>query len=104
MKVVESPLCSLCQKEHEKFEPLFVDCTFSKKLWTDIKQSLSPHLATPNLNAKNCIFGFIDSDSFSVIENNILLLYKHYIYDCKLNKRSINFLGIKNLISVIRQI
>ena len=79
MKVVESPLCSLYQKENETFEHLFVDCTFSKKLW-----SLSPHLALPNLNAKNCIFGSIDNDSFSVVNNHILLLYKCYIYDCRL--------------------
>ena len=83
----------------------FVECTFSKKLWTDIKQSLSPHLALPNLNAKKiCIFGFVDNDSFSVIENHILLLYKRSIYDCMLNKKSTNFLGFKNLISIIRQL
>ena len=56
MKVVESPLCSLCQKENETFEYLFVDCTFAEKLWTDIKQFLSPHLAPPNLNAKKLYF------------------------------------------------
>ena len=104
MKVVESPLCSLCQKENETFEHLFVDCTLSKKLWTDIKQSLSPHLALPNLYVKNCIFGFIDNYSFSVVENHILLLYKRHIYDCRLNKRLTNFLGFKNLINIIRQI
>ena len=57
-KGVESPLCSLCQKENETFEHLFVDCTFSKELWTDLKQSLSPHLALPNLNAKKLYFRF----------------------------------------------
>ena len=77
---------------------------FLEKKWTDIKQFLSPYLAPSNLDAKNCIFGFIDNDSFSVVENHILLLYKRYIYDCRLNKRSTNFLGFKNLISVIRQI
>ena len=40
MKVVESPLFSLCQKENNTFEYLFVDCTFSKKLWTEIKVSI----------------------------------------------------------------
>ena len=30
-KVIETPLCSLCQKQNETFEHLFVDCTFSKK-------------------------------------------------------------------------
>ena len=104
MKVVESQLCSSRQKENETFENLFIDCTFSKKLWTNIKQSLSPHLALPNLYAKNCIFGFIDNDSFSVVKNHTLLLYKLYIYDCRLNKRSTNFVGYKNLISIIRQI
>ena len=64
MKVVETPLCSLCQKENEMFEHLFVA---SKNLWSDIKQSLSPHLVLSNLNVKNCIFGFIDNDSFSVV-------------------------------------
>ena len=77
---------------------------FFEKLWTDIKQSLIPHLALPNLDAKNRIFGFIDNDSFSVVENHILLLYKRYIYDCRLNKRSTNFLGFENLISIIKQI
>ena len=33
-----------------------------------------------------------------------MLLYKRYIYDCRLNKRSTNFLGFKNLISIIKQI
>ena len=42
-KVVESPFCSLCQKENETFEHLSVDCTFSRKLWIDMKQSSSPH-------------------------------------------------------------
>ena len=69
-----------------------------------IKQSLSPHLALPNFDAKNCIFDLLDNDSFSIIENHILLLYKRYIYDCRLNKRSTNILGFKSLISIIRQI
>ena len=30
--------------------------------------------------AKNCIFGFIDNDSFSVVENHILLLYINAIF------------------------
>ena len=32
IKVVESPLCSLCQKENETFEHLSVDCTFRKTM------------------------------------------------------------------------
>ena len=36
MKVVESQLCSLCRKENETFEHLFVDCTFTKKLWNSL--------------------------------------------------------------------
>ena len=60
MEVIESPLCSLCQKDNETFEHLFVDlfehlfvdCTFSKKLWTDIDQSMSPQLTLPKVNAK----------------------------------------------------
>ena len=46
MKVAESPLCSLCQKENETFKHLFVDCNFSKKLWTDIKVFESPFRTT----------------------------------------------------------
>ena len=69
-----------------------------------MKQSLNPHLSLPNLDAKNCIFGFINNDSFSVVENHILLLYKRYVYGCRLNKRSTNFLGFRKLISIIKQI
>ena len=65
---------------------------------------MSPHLTLPVLDAKNCIFGFIGTYSFSIIENHISLLYKRYIYDCRLNKRSTNFVGFKNLISNGRQI
>ena len=61
----------------------------------------SPFRTTSPLCKRNCIFGFIDNDSFSVVENHILLLYKRYIYDCRLNKRSTNFLDFKNLISIV---
>ena len=93
MKAMERPLCSSCQKENETFEHLFVDFTFSKKLWIDIKQSMSPHLILLNFNPKNCVSGFIDSDSLSIIENHIMLLYKRDIYDFRLNKRSTNVLS-----------
>ena len=46
IKVVESPLCSLCQKENETFEHLFLDCTFSKKTMDRYKTVFESRFST----------------------------------------------------------
>ena len=53
MNLSESPPCSLCLKEQETFTHLFLECSYSSNLWTQLQRSLSPKLRLPNLNAKN---------------------------------------------------
>lgn len=56
---------------------------------------------------KKMIIGFYEEGG-SVTANNILLLYKRYIYNCKLSNKIVNLLGFKsfltNIIEVEKQI
>ena len=50
MNLSVSPLCSLCLKEQETFTHLFLECSYSSKLWKEFQRSLSPKLSLPNMN------------------------------------------------------
>ena len=81
MNLSESPLCSLCLKQQETFTHFFLECSYSSNLWTELQRSLlSPKLGLPNLNVKNLIIGFMKNKSTQIIVNQILLLFKRYIY------------------------
>ena len=76
IKLKESPLCSFCSKEEERFTHLFLVCTFSSKLWRDIQRTLRSKLTLTDLSERTFKLRFIDGESFSITRNHILLLYK----------------------------
>ena len=95
MNLSVSPFCSLCLKEQETFTHLFLECSYSSNLWIELQRSLSPKLSFPNSNVKNLTVGFMESKSAQIIVNHILLLFKRYIYLCKLENKSVHFVGFK---------
>ena len=95
MNLSVSPFCSLCLKEQETFTHLFLECSYSSNLRTELQRSLSPKLSFPNSNVKNLTVGFMESKSAQIIVNHILLLFKRYIYLRKLENKSVHFVGFK---------
>ena len=37
MKLADTPLCTFCQREEETINHLFLECEYSKTLWSDIQ-------------------------------------------------------------------
>ena len=81
-----------------QFTHLFLECTFSSKLWRDIPQrTLRSKLTSTDLSERTTELGFIDGESFSITKNRILLLYNIYWYICisRIHGKSINLIGFK---------
>ena len=95
MKITETPMCYFCRVEEETVVHLFSECNFSTKIWKELQEILSEKLDLLELNAKNVIFGFIDGEITYSVQNHLLLLYKRYVYICRLMEKSISFSGFK---------
>ena len=94
-KLAESPLYSMCGVEDETVIHLFAEWSYSKKLWEELQNALASELSLPNVSPQNVILGIIDCQSSSVAINHLLLLYKRYIYLCRMEAKLISFMGFK---------
>ena len=107
-KLAESPLCSLCGVEDETVIHLFAECRYSTKLSEELQNASASKLSLPNVSPQNVILGIIDCQSSSVAINHLLLIYKRYIYICRMEAKLISFRGFKcflqNIISIEKKI
>ena len=78
MKLVDTPLYTFCQWEEETSNHLFLECEYSKTLWSDIQNWLEGDL--PNINSQDVVLEFVERQFFGRIDNFLLLLYKRFIY------------------------
>jgi len=87
MKLVSSPLCSLCANENESLEHLFYNCPFVQPFWSSLRETLTNVYINMNvLSCEDIIFGVFNISEDSNIINHIILLAKQYIYYCKIKK------------------
>ena len=91
----------MCRVEDETVIHLFAECSYSTKLWEELQNALASKLSLPNVSLQNVILGVIDCQSSSVAINHLLLLYKRYIYICRMEAKSISFRGFKCLLQNI---
>ena len=94
-KLVESPLCSMCGVEDETVTHLFAECRYSTKLWEELQNASASKLSLPNVSDQNAFLGIIDCQSSSVAINHLLLIYKRYVYICRMEAKSISYSGFK---------
>ena len=86
----ESPLCSYCNTIDETPIHLFCECNSTKYLWLQLNRHFHSGLTFPVLTPQTAILGlFNDSVSNMCLINNILLLFKLYIYKSR-NKHRLN--------------
>lgn len=104
MKIVPSPLCSLCEKTEETVTHLFSECEFSRKLWDEIRVKCKDSLVLPNLSAWNVCLGIFEQSSDLILENHILVLFKRFIYEKKINRTSINIYAFWKYLMKIKDI
>ena len=60
MKIVNSPLCSLCGQNVESVTHLFFRCIKSRKLWTEIKIWSTSCITLPALTQKIIYLGWFE--------------------------------------------
>ena len=82
-------------------------CNRVKCLWSDLVQCFQSNLILPTLTPQTASFGFLDSanndsifENNKCLSNNILLIFKLYVYKSR-EKKPIN---INNLIAEIQKV
>ena len=67
MKLADTPLCTFCHREEETINHLFLECEYSKTLWSDIQNWLEGNL--PNINSRDVVLGFVERQFYGRMEN-----------------------------------
>ena len=92
--VVSSPMCSLCGKENESLEHIFIHCNYTEDFWAEvIKWLRSLNVNINNLNNKEIMLGMPNCED-ELFVNHVLLIAKQYLYFCRCRK---TFLYLKFL-------
>ena len=95
-KLAKGLFCSMCGAEDETVSHLFAECSYSTKLWEELQNTLASKLSLPNVSPQNVILGIIDCQTSFVTIDHLLLLYKRYIYICRMGAKSISLRGFKS--------
>ena len=95
MKLVASPLCSLCKSEVETISHLFFRCEFSTRLWAERQKWSSRTITLPQLSEKIVYLGWFSNDPQTILINHILLLYKYFLYSRRNDRGKVNFSAFK---------
>jgi len=85
--MIESPLCTFCQKEDESLEHLLFHRNITKNFWLAFSSWISKqNISMETLTLINILFGVFDDNEDFAILNHVILIAKYFIYKCKLNK------------------
>jgi len=94
-------LCSFCDNHDETPQHIFSDCHYSLRLWNSITFFFNPILNFPSLTPQSALVGFhCKNNSYLMLINHLLLLYKVYVYRSRINKHLI----FENLLTYIKSV
>ena len=80
LKIVSTPLCSLCSSVNGTVFHLFGEWLLTIKLWKIVqKWSTTVGLVLPDLNAKDSVLGFLTTKGILILENHVLLILKCFV-------------------------
>ena len=97
------PLCSYCIEEQENPLHLFHSCLKAEQLWNKLRQYFSQFTNIPHFTPQSSILGIFDNNQHSELINNLLLIFKFYIYSAR-NTEQLNFDNLKITIKGIKEI
>ena len=105
MKIVDSPICRLCNSNEETINHLFCDCDPVKQLWHDFQNwflNVTNHVIV--LNSKIIILGLLEKDMNYYSVNALILVTKSYIFYCAKNNIIPTFVHLYHrFITLIRE-
>ena len=101
----DNPYCSFCKSSYENVIHVFSECNVTQKIWSKLREWLSPELNLPALTPQNVILGILVKDApFDLLINHILILFKQGLYQCRNTNIPPNFYHIKEKIRLIQKI
>ena len=92
--LTENPKCSFCKNSNENIYHLFYECSYSKKLWRQIKLHCW-ELNFPELSPESAFLGFVNVEDTLV--NLIYIIFKITLYK---NRQK----GISNINQIISKV
>ena len=101
MKIVNSPMCSLCGQNVETVTHLFFSCIESHKLGTEIRNWSTSCIILPELTEKIIFLGWFEDHPHNTLINHTILLYKQFIYKSRGAKSKINITGFRHFLKNI---
>ena len=101
-KIFDSPLCSYYNEEEETLLHLFYSCLKTKQLWNKLRQYFSQFINIPHSTPRSFILGIFDIQHSGLI-NNLLLIFKFYIYNAR-NTKQLKFDHLKIRIKKIKEL
>ena len=88
-KAGQSELCEFCHSHSETIQHLFWNCREVQKFWNELSKLLSTkctHAYSFSFNEHLVIFGFSENICTDAICDLIILMGKHFLYKCKVQK------------------
>ena len=79
----KTPLCSFCHSCNETIQHIFLECIFSKQLWSHLRLFLTNDISLLILTPQTVIFGITNGIENSKITNHILLISKVNVYESR---------------------
>ena len=103
MKLVNSSMCSYCNAVEETPVHLFAECQNVISLWGHVQEFFRSKLVLFDLTPQSAILGWDQEDNFSILKNQILLIFKMIVYkDRELGRSNLN--RIINKLKLVRAI
>ena len=94
MKIKDSPLCTYCKENEESISHLFYECREVFCIVTSLENWMKEsHNVDVVLNKSDIILG--KSGEQNSCLNLIFLVFKRYIYECKMKEQPLNFFQLK---------
>ena len=95
MTIAASPLCSLCGNDTETILHLFVHCSITQNLWTQMQNWFSSILDIPELTSKIAILGkYPCQGATDVLINHIILMFKNFPYTHRKSTTQVAFVAL----------
>ena len=95
MTIAASPLCSLCGNDTETILHLFVHCSITQNLWTQMQNWFSSILDIPELTSKIAILGkYPCQGATDVLINHIILMFKTFLYTHRKSTTQVAFVAL----------
>ena len=105
MNIKQNNLCHFCNDEIEKLAHLFWHCNVVNRFWENIEQWIynkSNYLI--NIDKLRAIFGIPHTSKINIPVNYLLIVTRHYIYNCKLSNKNLSITGWQNYVKQYIQV